>query len=100
LIARNQSYSLVVAVPHALRLALDMPGRSHRRTTTSKTHAVPPPPVRRESELAALTEEWWRSWRRANALGWDYLDAMSGLMRMNLSAITRASRLVPPFDRP
>ncbi len=57
------------------------------------------PPVRRENELAAFTDEWWSSWRRANALGWDYLDAMSGLMRMNLNALTRASRLVPPFDR-
>jgi hypothetical protein len=77
-----------------------MPGRSHHRTTTSKTRASTTPPSRPENELAAFTEEWWSSWRRANALGWDYLDAMSGLMRMNLSAITRASRLVPPFDRP
>ena len=77
-----------------------MPARSHRRTTTTKTRALTAPPAHRETELAALTEEWWSSWRRANALGWDYLDAMSGLMRMNLNALTRASRLVPPFDRP
>ena len=46
-------------------------------------------------ELASFTEQWWTSWRRANALGWDYLDAMTGLMRLNLDAFSRASRFTP-----
>jgi hypothetical protein len=45
--------------------------------------------------MKAFTEEWWSSWRRANALAWDYFDAVSGLMRLNMNAFTRASMFVP-----
>jgi hypothetical protein len=74
-----------------------MPAHTSTRRTSAKrrTAASPPPPPARE--LGAFTEEWWSSWRRANALGWDYLDAMSGLMRLNMNAFTRASLFVPPF---
>jgi hypothetical protein len=44
-----------------------------------------------------LSNEWWISWRRANALGWDYLNAVSGLFRLNLDALTSASRFMTPF---
>jgi hypothetical protein len=44
-----------------------------------------------------LTDEWWQSWRRANALGWDYLNAVSGLFRVNMSALTSATRFMPPL---
>jgi hypothetical protein len=43
--------------------------------------------------LASLTEEWWRTWRRANEIGWAYFNAVSGLMRLNIDALTRASRV-------
>jgi hypothetical protein len=39
-----------------------------------------------------LTEEWWSSWRRANALGWEYLNAMSGLVRLNMDALSQVTR--------
>jgi hypothetical protein len=52
---------------------------------------------RRQARQAALTEEWWSSWRRANALGWEYLDAVSGLFRMNVDALTSATRFMTPF---
>jgi hypothetical protein len=55
-----------------------MPARSHRRTTTTKTRALTAPPARRETELAALTESGGAPGVAPNALGWDYLDAMSG----------------------
>jgi hypothetical protein len=76
-----------------------MPARAHTRKPSSKQHAPHAPEARSPAEMTAFTEQWWSSWRRANALGWDYLDAMSGLMRMNLDAFSRASRLVP-FARP
>jgi hypothetical protein len=71
---------------------------SHRRSTSSSsrprtaTHAA----QQAATATAAFTDEWWSSWRRANALGWDYLNAAFGLMRLNLDALTRAGRL--PFD--
>ena len=77
-----------------------MRARSPSRRPSSKHHAPIAPQARSPAELAAFTEQWWSSWRRANSLGWDYLDAMTGLMRMNLDAFSRASRLVPPFPRP
>jgi hypothetical protein len=50
-----------------------------------------PPPV-------ALSDEWWTTWRRANALGWDYLNAVSGLFRLPFSAMT--GRFMTPFQLP
>ncbi|HXU01498.1 MAG TPA: hypothetical protein VN903_10915 [Polyangia bacterium] len=68
---------------------------SHRRSTSkprsTSTHAARPP-----ADLPAFNTEWWSSWRRANALGWDYLNAVSGLMRLNLDVFSRATRF--PFD--
>jgi hypothetical protein len=47
---------------------------------------------------AGLSDEWWSSWRRANALGWDYLNAVSGLFRMNVvDAFNSATRFMTPF---
>ena len=69
-----------------------MPG-SRRRSSTTKHRPTTPHPERRLSELSAFTEEWWSSWRRANALGWDYLNAMSGLVRMNMDAFPQVTRL-------
>jgi len=51
----------------------------------------------RQARQAALTEEWWNSWRRANALGWEYLDAVTGLFRVNVDAMTSATRFMTPF---
>jgi hypothetical protein len=48
--------------------------------------------------MANLTEEWWKSWRQANALAWDYLNAVSGLMRLNMSAFTRVPRFPALFQ--
>ena len=53
--------------------------------------------TRRRTPSAALTAQWFDSWRRANTLGWDYLNAVSGLFRANMSALTDATRLMPPF---
>ena len=44
-----------------------------------------------------MTAQWFDSWRRANALGWEYLNAVSGLFRANMTALTDATRLMPPF---
>ena len=65
-----------------------------RRSSTSHPARPPAPPA---VELSAFTEEWWKSWRRASALGWDYLNAVSGLMRLNLNALTRTPFFVSPF---
>ena len=63
----------------------------HRSST--KHRAIPAQPERRPPiPLTALTEEWWSSWRRANALGWEYLNAMSGLVRLNMDALSQATR--------
>jgi hypothetical protein len=51
----------------------------------------------RQAKQPALTEEWWNSWRRANALGWEYLDAVTGLFRVNVDALTSATRFMTPF---
>jgi hypothetical protein len=72
-----------------------MAARAHTRRPSAKLHAPHPPQGRAPAELASFTEQWWTSWRRANALGWDYLDAMTGLMRLNLDAFSRASRFTP-----
>ena len=69
------------------------PSGKRRHPTSPSTHSPAPPAV----DLSAFTEEWWSSWRRASALGWEYLNAMSGLMRLNLNAFTRTSLFVPPF---
>jgi hypothetical protein len=72
--------------------------RASRRASNNK------PPTQQNSarassaELASFTEEWWKSWRQANALAWDYLNAVSGLMRLNISALTRVSRFPPLFQ--
>jgi hypothetical protein len=57
----------------------------------------PSHPARASAEVTNFTEEWWKSWRQANALAWDYLNAVSGLMRLNMSALTRVSRLPTMF---
>jgi hypothetical protein len=62
----------------------------HRSST--KHHPIAAPPERRPTELTSLTEQWWSSWRRANALGWEYLNAMSGLVRLNMDAISQVTR--------
>ena len=49
-------------------------------------------PESRPTEVTSLTEQWWSSWRRANALGWEYLNAMSGLVRLNMDAFSQATR--------
>jgi hypothetical protein len=65
----------------------------HRATTAQpERRATTAQPERRPTELTGLTEEWWSSWRRANALGWDYLNAMSGLIRLNMDAFSQATR--------
>ena len=69
------------------------PSGKRRPTTPHQAHPPAPPTV----DLSAFTEEWWSSWRRASALGWDYLNAVSGLMRLNLNAFTRTPFFVPPF---
>jgi hypothetical protein len=49
-------------------------------------------PEHQPPALTALTEQWWSSWRRANALGWEYLNAISGLLRLNMDALSQATR--------
>jgi hypothetical protein len=75
--------------------------RAHRRTSTkrSPTAALPPAPDVAAQQFA-LAEEWWSSWRRANALGWDYLNAVAGLFRLPFSAMTGATRFMSPFQLP
>lgn len=63
-----------------------------RRQSSTKHRATPAHPERRAPELTTLTQEWWSSWRRANALGWDYLNAMSGLVRLNMDAFSQVAR--------
>ena len=70
--------------------------RTHRRTS-SKRPSKTPQPARALAQQAALTEQFFDSWRRANALGWEYLNAVSGLFRANISALTDATRFMPPF---
>jgi hypothetical protein len=75
------------------------PGRKTRRRTppSSKRPPKTPQPARAFAQQAALTTQWFDAWRRANTLGWDYLNAVSGLFRANMSALTDATRLMPPF---
>ena len=73
------------------------PGRRTRRRTSSKRPSKTPQPARPFAEQAALTAQLFDSWRRANTLGWDYLNAVSGLFRANMSALTGATRFMPPF---
>jgi hypothetical protein len=73
------------------------PARKTRRRTSSKRPPKTPQPAPAFAQQAALTEEWFDSWRRANALGWDYLNAVSGLFRVNMSALSGATRFMPPF---
>ncbi len=98
--AANQSSSLVVCVRSALRF-LD------RDTTQAARSQDPPADVVQAAgedaataalaQQAALTAEWFDSWRRANTLGWEYLNAVSGLFRVNMSALSGATRFMPPF---
>jgi len=77
-----------------------MPVHTTTRRTPVKRRATPPTPSRpapRPGELTAFTEEWWASWQRANALGWEYLNAVSGLLRLNMNAFARPTFFVPPF---
>jgi len=74
-----------------------MPAHTATRRHAAKRRPTPSSsPAPQAAELSTLTEEWWSSWRRATALGWDYLNAVSGLMRLNMNAFTRASMFVPP----
>jgi len=73
------------------------PGRRTRRRASSKQPPKTPQPARAFAQQAALTAQWFDSWRRANTLGWDYLNAVSGLFRANMSALTGATRFMPPF---
>ena len=73
------------------------PGRRTHRRTSSKRPSKTPQPARALAQQAALTAQWFDSWRRANALGWEYLNAVSGLFRANMTALTDATRLMPPF---
>ena len=57
-----------------------------------KHRPVAPHPERPPTELSSFTEEWWSSWRRANTLGWEYLNAMSGLLRLNMDALSQVTR--------
>ena len=76
------------------------PGRrTSRRPSATKPHTRPHP-ARAAPELASLTAEWWKTWQQANALAWDYLNAVSGLMRLNMSALTRVPGIVTPFGSP
>ena len=74
-----------------------MPAHTSTRRAAAKRRATPSPFERQTGALTSFTEEWWSSWRRANALGWDYLNAVSGLLRLNMNAFTGASLLLPPF---
>jgi len=65
---------------------------STKHRSSPKHRAIAAPPDRRPTELKALTDEWWSSWRRANALGWEYLNAMSGLVRLNMDALSQVTR--------
>jgi len=71
------------------------PGRRTRRRTSSKRPSKTPQPARAVTQQTALTAQWFDSWRRANALGWEYLNAVSGLLRANMSALTDATRFMP-----
>jgi len=73
------------------------PGRKTRRRTSSKRPPKTTPPARALAQQAALTAQWFDSWRRANALGWDYLNAVSDLFRTNISTLTSATPFMPPF---
>jgi hypothetical protein len=66
--------------------AKDSAAPSGRPPTALMAAARPP------IALTSLTEQWWSSWRRANALGWEYLKAMSGLMQLNMDALSQATR--------
>jgi hypothetical protein len=74
-----------------------MPAHTSTRRPSAKRRPTISSPAAQTRELSAFTEEWWSSWRRANALAWDYFDAVSGLMRLNMNAFTRTSLFVPPF---
>jgi hypothetical protein len=56
-------------------------------------------PARPSQQVAALSDEWWSSWRRANALGWDYLNAVSGLFRLPFTTLA-STRFMSPFQLP
>jgi hypothetical protein len=71
-----------------------MPVHTATRRQPSKRRPPQSPPAPQAPELTALTEEWWSSWRRANQLGWDYLNAVSGLMRLNMNVLARPSLFV------
>jgi hypothetical protein len=76
--------------------------RTHRRTPSKQRPApLPATPARQAAaEHLAFTDEWWKSWQRANALGWDYLNAVSGLFRLPFNAMTGATRFMSPFQLP
>ena len=99
--AANQSSTLVVCVRGALRF-LDRDTIQTARSQDASAHVL-----QAAAEDAATSArvgpagradcKWFDSWRRANTLGWDYLNAVSGLFRVNMSALTGATRFMPPF---
>ena len=94
--------TLVVCVRGALRF-LDRDTIQTARSQDASAHvlqaAVEDAATRARSRPADSRSptEWFDSWRRANTLGWDYLNAVSGLFRVNMSALTGATRFMPPF---
>jgi hypothetical protein len=74
-----------------------MPVHTSTRRPSAKRRTASASPAPQTGELSAITDEWWSSWQRANALGWEYLNAVSGLMRLNMNVFTRAPFFVPPF---
>jgi hypothetical protein len=64
----------------------------HRPSTKQRAPAAPAGRPPTEFSSSSLTEEWWSSWRRANTLGWEYLNAMSGLLRLNMDALSQVTR--------
>jgi hypothetical protein len=73
------------------------PGRNAQRRSPAKRRATSAHPARPPVLPTVFTEQWFDSWRRANALGWEYLNAVSGLARMNFDALTSATRFMTPF---
>jgi hypothetical protein len=76
------------------------PSRKSSRPITGKGRQASQPgnPVP-ALQLAALSDEWWSSWRRANAIGWVYLNAVSGLFRLPFTRLA-STRFTSPFQSP
>jgi hypothetical protein len=86
-------------IPGAVTSSKPTGRRASRRASASKP-STQSQPARASAGMANFTEEWWKSWRQANALAWDYLNAVSGLMRLNMSAFTRVPPIPTLFQTP